>query len=320
MPTSFRLFTLASKLLNPLTRRLFMEIMVRYSSELQLQPDLIPAVLEFFVGPFGIHSNEAPVQLRAWYLFERLLVKMQNNVASMSAQILAAFMDLLQIDVAPASRSSFQGADTDSDSDSEQDLVFDSRLYLFQSAGLLMASMHATDFKAGGALLESLIANINEHSLPASPDQAVISNIHHTVMAIGDVAKGFEGAIAIDASALSRQQVGNRLFSPASEAILKALVRFEDSSLIRDAVRPSFLPSRLFNEAHYLYQTRYAFARLVNVMGETILEKIPALIGGLLRKSTTWELIDFLPFLGQLIHKFKVMIYKLSLRYKAKYT
>jgi len=41
-------------------------------------------------------------------------------------------------------------------------------------------------------------------------------------------------------------------------------------------------------------------------MGENILEKIPHLIGGLLRNSTTNELIDFLPFLGQLIHKFKV--------------
>lgn len=41
-------------------------------------------------------------------------------------------------------------------------------------------------------------------------------------------------------------------------------------------------------------------------MGENILAKIPPLIGGLLRQSTTGELIDFLPFLGQLIHKFKV--------------
>jgi exportin-T len=41
-------------------------------------------------------------------------------------------------------------------------------------------------------------------------------------------------------------------------------------------------------------------------MGENILDKIPPLIGGLLRQSTTGELIDFLPFLGQLIHKFKV--------------
>lgn len=41
-------------------------------------------------------------------------------------------------------------------------------------------------------------------------------------------------------------------------------------------------------------------------MGENILDKIPHLIGGLLRNSSTSELIDFLPFLGQLIHKFKV--------------
>jgi exportin-T len=59
-------------------------------------------------------------------------------------------------------------------------------------------------------------------------------------------------------------------------------------------------------------KARYAFARLVAVMGENILDKIPLLIGGLLRKSNTWELIDFLPFLGLLIHKFKVDILLLS--------
>jgi Exportin-T len=48
-------------------------------------------------------------------------------------------------------------------------------------------------------------------------------------------------------------------------------------------------------------------------MGESVLDKIPLLIGGLLRKSTTWELIDFLPFLGLLIHKFKVCKFPLPL-------
>ena len=71
--------------------------------------------------------------------------------------------------------------------------------------------------------------------------------------------------------------------------------------MIRDAVYPPS-PSR----ANHHVQSRYAFPRLVKVMGESILEKISPLIGGLLRKSTAWELIDFLPFLGQLIHKFKV--------------
>jgi len=43
-------------------------------------------------------------------------------------------------------------------------------------------------------------------------------------------------------------------------------------------------------------------------MGESILEKVPRLMTGLLQNSTTSELIDFLPFLGQLIHKFKVIV------------
>lgn len=51
-------------------------------------------------------------------------------------------------------------------------------------------------------------------------------------------------------------------------------------------------------------------------MGENILDKIPHLIGGLLRNSTTLELIDFLPFLGQLIHKFKVTICQTSLTFQ----
>jgi exportin-T len=296
-----------------------MEIMVRYSTELQLQPDFVPTVLEFFVGSYGIHSSEAQVQLRAWYLFERLLAKMQNNLASMSEQILAAFTDLLQINITPASKLSFQTADSDSDTESEHDLVFDNQLYLFQSAGLLIAYMHTTNFKAGEALLQSLIENINGFLQLTSADQTLTLNIHHIIMAIGDIAKGFDGAN--DTSVLPRQQIGNRLFNPASEIILKALTKCEDSSFIRDAVSsPMPLFYIHFYNAHYLFQTRYAFTRLVNVMGENILEKIPALLGGLLRKSTTWELIDFLPFLGQLIHKFKVLVYLISLRYLAENT
>jgi exportin-T len=220
-----------------------MEIMVRYSTELQLQPDLIPAVLEFFVGPLGIHSNEAQVRLRAWYLFERLLVKMQNNITSMSEQILAAFTDLLQINVTLSSTSTFQTADSDSESDSEQDIVFDNQLYLFQSAGLLIASMHTNDFKASEGLLQSLITIINERLQLTQSDQVAALKIHHAIMAIGDIAKGFDEAN--DGSMLSRQQIGNRLFTPASETILKALAKFEESSYIRDAVRnPSPLSAK----------------------------------------------------------------------------
>ena len=53
-------------------------------------------------------------------------------------------------------------------------------------------------------------------------------------------------------------------------------------------------------------------------MGEDILDKVPSLINGLLAGSTTAELIDFLPFLGQLIHRFKVCLIPFALT-KAQY-
>ena len=215
-----------------------MDIIVRYSSQLQLRSDLIPPVLEFFVGSMGIQSNEARVQLRSWYLFERYLVKVQRNIAPMSDQILVAFTDLLQIRITTSSNPPIQAPDSDSDNESEHDVFFDSQLYLFQAAGLLIALMDATKLEVAEALLQSLTANISEKTRLATSDQTLVVNIHHTIMAIGDIAKGYDGAD--DGSTMARQSVGNRLFAPASEVILEALANFEDSSLIRDAVTPPY--------------------------------------------------------------------------------
>jgi exportin-T len=210
-----------------------MDIIVRYSAELQIQPDLIPAVLEFFVGPTGIHSSEAQIQLRAWYLFERLIGKLQKGLVSIAEQILATFMDLLQIRVVSTADTSFQ-RDDESDSDSEhQDVFFDSQLYLFQSAGLLIASTAESNFQAGQALLLSLRNNITDRLGIASSDQSAILYVHHSIMAIGDIAKGFDNAEML---LIERQENGNRLFATVTDTVLKALVRFEDSSSIRDSV------------------------------------------------------------------------------------
>jgi exportin-T len=207
-----------------------METIVRYSTELQLKPDLIPPILQFFVGPFGIRSKESTVQLRSWYLFERLLVKIQEHIPSMSKQILISFTDLLIIHVTP-STSMFQSQDSDSDNESEQDVFFDNQLYLFQSAGLLIAIMHRSDLDVAENLLNSLISNIKSGIGHPNLDPLVVMNIHHTIMAIGDIAKGFDGA-----RGESRQQIGTRLFAPPTETILEALGRFEESNVVRDAV------------------------------------------------------------------------------------
>ena len=301
-----RLITiLASKLPDPTARTLLMEICVRYSAEIQLQSNIIPAILEFFVGPSGIHSAEPRVQFRAWYLFDRFLNKLQKDIVSISEQILTAFGDLLVIRAPVASASAIETPDSDSETESERDVLFDNQLYLFQSAGLLTALSQTSNFELGQALIQALQSTIKDHLTGALPDQQGVHYVHHAIMAIGNVAKGFDGAVEI--SSITRQQTGTKLFSPAAETVLKALSLYEDSSQIRDAVTLISLFEAL------TLQTRYAFSRFVAVMGENVLDKVPALIGGLLGKSTTGELIDFLPFLGQLIHKFKVFSFAMIL-------
>jgi exportin-T len=225
----------AAKYQYSLTRLLFMEIAVRFSAELQLQASLIPAVLEFFVGRAGIHSEEPRVQLRAWYLFDRLLGKLQKDVAPIADQLLATFTDLLPIRVTIASPHSSQSDDSDSESDSEaQDTLFDSQLYLFQSAGLLVAVTESAS-EMGQVLLQSLTSSINERLQAGSFNQYAILYIHHCIMAIGDYAKGIENANEVPSN--TRQQIGTRLFSPAAETILAALTNCNESSQVRDAVR-----------------------------------------------------------------------------------
>jgi hypothetical protein len=155
----------------------------------------------------------------------------------MAEQVLGAFIDLLQIDVA---ESSISTADSDSESSSEQDVVFDNQLFLFQSAGLLIASLQSTNFKAADGLLQSLIGNIDARVQLQAQDPVTILTVHHNIMALGDIAKGFDNSVI-----QSRRQFGHRLFLLASDSILRALVTFQDSSSVRDAVSPA---SRIFSD------------------------------------------------------------------------
>jgi len=217
-----------------MVRILFMDILVRYSTEVQLQSNLIHSVLEFFVGQFGIHSPELRVQFRAWYLFDRLLSKFQKDIAPISEQILSTFTDLLVIRPPMILDTSFESIDSDSENESDRDVFFDNQLYLFQSAGLLTALSHSSNFEIGQALIRALEGTINENLQGSRLNQQGAHYVHHSVMAIGDMAKGFDNAA--DVSSGSRQQTGTRFFYPASETVLKALSVYEDFSQIRDAV------------------------------------------------------------------------------------
>lgn len=120
-----------------------------------------------------------------------------------------------------------------------------------------------------------------EQSLPRAPeDPRLALQVHHDIMAIGTFARGIA-----DGGKNVTEPVRDQ-FILASRAILVSLETLSGLEIIREA-------------------SRFAFARMVPILGQSILPEIPILVTRLLSESSTPELIDFMSFLGQLIHSFK---------------
>lgn len=99
----------------------------------------------------------------------------------------------------------------------------------------------------------------------------------------------FLGFPALVKAGESVQEPWTSVFIQATEIILSALQNFNQIALIRDAVR-------------------YTFARLITCLGTQVLPYLPTLINGLLTECQVTELVDFLPFIGLVAHKYKPMI------------
>jgi hypothetical protein len=58
-----------------------------------------------------------------------------------------------------------------------------------------------------------------------------------------------------------------------------------------------------------IVQTRFAFARILATAGSTVTHSIPPLMSNLLAHFEPSELVDFMNFIGLLIHKLQVCFF-----------
>ncbi|KAK9478720.1 armadillo-type protein [Lipomyces japonicus] len=260
----------------------YMELIVKNSKFFETHTQLIPGMLEVFVSNVGVHSSVPQVQVRAWHLFYRFIKLLKGFLGDIAENALNAIGDLLVIKAEIA-----QANDNDSDNMSadgnDASSIFDSRLNLFEALGILVSVDAVSDEKQihlVKGILRPIFENM-EASLPRAPDdlqQAL--QVHHDIMAIGTFARGVtDGGKPI--TAIVREE-----FLIASRAILVTLQTLSKLEVIREA-------------------SRFAFARMVPILGQQILPEIPILLGSLLQESTTPELGDFMAFVGQLLHIFK---------------
>ncbi|KAK6361200.1 pre-tRNA nuclear export protein [Orbilia blumenaviensis] len=273
---------------HPSTRLLYIENVVRYSPFFEHRRDFVAPALGVFIQ--SIHDSNLKVKTRAWYLFLRVVKLLRNDITRIAPQAIDLIRDLLVVKANVPGSTGGEEEDISSDDESPADAVFNSQIYLFEAAGSIASSAHLSvvDQKAVlHTILNPLFSDV-EANLEAAKrnDQVAIIQIHHNIMAMGQFAKGFADGLKLQGPTTEDRSLTTE-FQATAEGIVSALENLKSSKQVREAAG-------------------FAFARMVGVLGLSILRLLPRWIEGLLAEnSSKGELSIFLRLLDQLIHGFK---------------
>lgn len=271
-----------------------MEICVRYSSFFEHHTHAIPGVLENFLQ-FAHHPMER-VRTRAWYLFYRLVKALKIHVGNVVQTVIEAIADLLVIRAELPSEAD-DGDDMSSDA-SSTDAVFTSQLYLFEAVGILcsipLVPVDKQVLYAQSVMNPIFVDMENNLVLAKSNDERALLQIHHDIMALGTLARGFSdwtpGAQMATTAAKIAPEIADA-FGQVAEATLIALESLKLSFNVRTAAR-------------------FSFTRVIGIVGLRLLPQLPRWIDGLLTETSSKdEMALFLRLLDQIIYGFKSEIY-----------
>ncbi|GLB05618.1 pre-tRNA nuclear export protein [Aspergillus tubingensis] len=281
---------------HPATQLQYMEICVRYSSFFQYHTHLIPTVLESFLQL--VHHPVKKVKTRSWYLFQRLVKQLRTHVGNVAQTVVEALGDLLVINAELPTEGSDGDEMSSEDHEGSADAVFNSQLYLFEAVGIICSTPTVPADKQvlyAQSVLNPVFMDMEKNLAPAKAnDERALLQIHHDIMALGTLARGFSDWMPGTSSpaSLPAPEV-SEAFMQVSEATLVALESLKTSFNVRTAAR-------------------FAFSRLIGVLGSRILPQLPRWIDGLLTQTSSRdEMALFLRLLDQVIFGFKAEIYSI---------
>lgn len=280
---------------HPAVQLQYMEICVRYYTFVEANPQLITPVLEKFVQL--VHHDHVRVQSRSWYLFYRFVKHVRQHIGDIAQRVIEAVGDLLSIKAElPEVPSDNEEASSD-ENDQNTNARFTSQLYLYEAIGSL-CSTNAVPVENQALYVRSIIiplcSDLETHlGLAKTGDQRATLQVHHLIMALGTLARGFSdwtpGYAATAAQAPAK--IISDEFLKASEATLIAVETLSSAIDVRTAAR-------------------FALSRLLGVLGNLALPQLPRWIDGLLSQTSTKEEMSmFLRLLDQIVYSFKLEIY-----------
>lgn len=187
----------------------------------------------------GLHSSEPTLRSRVYYLFHRFIKEDRHDIsADLAVSLLESMQDLLSIQVEIPEIEDPLQQDILTEAVASPGL-FESQLYLFETAGTLVSLLFRTPDRAGALLLslvKPLLEELSEglRSVKGPDDVLPILKIHHIIMALGNIAKGFpdfpspipEGYILPPLD----------VFREVAQAILVSLEAMNVFKVVRDAV------------------------------------------------------------------------------------
>ncbi len=238
------------------------------------------------------HHPSLKVKARAWYLIQRLIRQLRTHLGDATEAVVQSLQDLLTVRAELPNES--DGDDMSSDNESTTDSTFQSQLYLFEAIGCICGSTSAGPDKQAQyvqVIMQPLFSDI-ERNLEATRTGNELANlqIHHSIMALGTVARGFSEftpGFASQAVGAEPTSQAKQAFAQVAEATLVTLTALKSSFQIRTAAR-------------------FAFARLIGIVGTQMMQQLPQWVEGLLTESSTRdEMALFLRLLDQVIFGFK---------------
>ena len=278
---------------HPAVQLQYMEICVRYSTFFEHHTQHIEATLQNFLQL--AHHHALKVRARSWYLLHRFIRQLRTHIGAAAEVVIQRMQDLLVI------KAELPSEDDDgmsSDGESGADAVFMGQLDLFEAAGCIIGANSVpsqTQVQLVQAVIQPAFNDVQQNLNAAKQgNEQAILQIHHDLMALGNVARGFGGFLPGSAAAQSKLEASvevRQAFGQVAEATLMALGSLKSSAKIREAARA-------------------AFSRLMSMVGSEMMQQLPQWIDGLLAESASRdEMALFLRALDQVVFNYKNEIY-----------
>ncbi|KAI0049750.1 KapM protein [Auriscalpium vulgare] len=268
----------------PVVMQLF-ETVARYGDFFKVRNSCIVPALEAMVDARGLHSPKSAVRARVFYLFHRFIKENRNEISQeLAGTLLEGIRDTLVIQV---ELPEVDPTEPQQDLLAEATSGADPQLYLFETVGTLI-SLFWKSPEQSTALLLSVVRplldelSVNLQAAEGAQDVLPIVKIHHVIMALGNIAKGFPDYPSPVPQNYTFPPL--EVFQNVAQAILLSLDAMKLFKAVRDA-------------------TRFAFARILATAGPQVTQFIPTLMANLLAHFEPNELVDFINFLNLLIHK-----------------